>query len=62
MLLVLRDCSTRSATIPVPHFPPSFDPMLPAIGLITMLALVMVVPLLAAGRSPHILYRPDELR
>jgi ATP-dependent Zn protease len=36
--------------------------MLPAIALITVLVLVMVVPLLAAGRSPHILYRPDELK
>ena len=35
--------------------------MLPAIALITVLILVMVVPLLGAGRSPHILYRPDEL-
>jgi ATP-dependent Zn protease len=35
--------------------------MLPAIALIFVLVLVMVVPLLTAGRSPHILYRPDEL-
>ena len=35
--------------------------MTPAIVLIVLLSLVMVVPLLAAGRSPHILYRPDEL-
>ena len=35
--------------------------MLPAIVLITVLVMVMLIPLLGAGRSPHILYRPDEL-
>jgi ATP-dependent Zn protease len=35
--------------------------MAPAIVLILLLSLVMLVPLLGAGRSPHILYRPDEL-
>ena len=62
VLLVLKDVFDPTATIPTPHFPASLEPMLPAMGLITILALVMVVPLLAAGRSPHILYRPDELK
>ncbi len=61
LLLVLRDLFDPGATLPTPHFPPSLQPMLPAMVLITVLCLVMVVPLLAAGRSPHILYRPDEL-
>jgi ATP-dependent Zn protease len=61
LLLVLRDAFDPGATLPTPHIPPSLDPLLPAMALITVLALVMVVPLLAAGRSPHILYRPDEL-
>jgi ATP-dependent Zn protease len=59
--LVLRDLFDPGASLPTPHFPPSLEPLLPAMALITVLALVMVVPLLAAGRSPHILYRPDEL-
>ncbi|MGD0392436.1 MAG: AAA family ATPase [Acidimicrobiales bacterium] len=62
LLLVLKDVFDPGAAIPTPHFPASLQPMLPAMGLITILALVMVVPLLAAGRSPHILYRPDELK
>ncbi len=62
VLLVLKDVFDPTATIPTPHFPASLEPMLPAMVLITILALVMVVPLLAAGRSPHILYRPDELK
>ena len=61
VLLVLKDLFDPSATIPTPHLPASMEPMLPAMGLIIILALVMVVPLLAAGRSPHILYRPEEL-
>ncbi len=61
LLLILRDVFAPHATLPVPHFPASMEPLLPAMALITVLLLVMVVPLLAAGRSPHILYRPDEL-
>ena len=61
ILLVLRDVLDPGASLPVPHFPASLQPMLPAIVLITVLVLVMVIPLAGAGRSPHILYRPDEL-
>jgi cell division protease FtsH len=61
ILLVLRDLFDPGATLPVPHIPASLVPLAPAMALITVLALVMVVPLLAAGRSPHVLYRPDEL-
>jgi cell division protease FtsH len=61
VLLILRDVFDPHATLPVPHLPASMGPMVPAMVLITVLLLVMVVPLLAAGRSPHILYRPDEL-
>jgi ATP-dependent Zn protease len=59
--LILRDLFDPGASIPIPHFPASWQPMLPAICLIGVLVLVMVVPLIGAGRSPHILYRPDEL-
>ena len=33
----------------------------PGVGLIVLLALVLVGPLLFAGRSPHVLYRPSEI-
>jgi cell division protease FtsH len=59
--LVLRDLLDPGATIPAPHLPPSLDPLIPAMALILILGLVMVVPLLAAGRSPHILFRPEEM-
>ena len=62
LLLVLRDAlRSRGVRSRCPTSPPPSQPMLPAIALITVLILVMVVPLLGAGRSPHILYRPDEL-
>jgi cell division protease FtsH len=60
-ILILRDIFVPGATFPTPHIPASMTPMLPAIALISVLVLVMVVPMLTAGRSPHILYRPDEL-
>jgi len=62
VLLVLRDIFFPGTAFPSPHLPASFQPMLPAMVLITVLVLVMVVPLLAAGRSPHILYRSDQLK
>lgn len=60
-LLVLRDILDPGFTFPTPHLPASFTPYLPAMGLIIVLVLVMVVPLAAAGRSPHILYRAEDL-
>lgn len=33
----------------------------PSFLIVGLLAVVMLLPLLAAGRSPHVLYRPDEL-
>ena len=44
-----------------PHVPSSMVPYLPAIGLMFVLVLVLVAPLLGAGRSPHVLYRPNEI-
>src|SRR3954447_23277899 len=45
----------------LPTVPPQFRDYLPAIGLIAILGLAMLLPLMAAGRSPHILYRASEL-
>ncbi|MGO8870899.1 MAG: AAA family ATPase [Acidimicrobiales bacterium] len=61
-LLVLRDLvDPTSGLFPRLHVPAGLEPFLPAIALIVVLCLVMILPLLGAGRSPHILYRPDEL-
>jgi len=61
VLLVLRDVLAPGLSLPSPSVPSGMTPYLLPLGLILLLSAVMVVPLLAAGRSPHILYRPDEL-
>jgi cell division protease FtsH len=61
VLLVLRDVLAPGMAIPTPSIPPSMTPFLTPLALIVVLSLVMVVPMVTAGRSPHILYRPDEL-
>jgi ATP-dependent Zn protease len=45
----------------MPHIPSALVPYLPAVVLMGVLVLVMVLPLLGAGRSPHVLYRPSEI-
>ncbi|HEY1988802.1 MAG TPA: AAA family ATPase [Acidimicrobiales bacterium] len=47
--------------VSMPHIPASMAPMVPAGVLILVLMVVMLAPLLGAGKSPHILYRPDQL-
>jgi ATP-dependent Zn protease len=46
---------------PHPGIPSAFLPYLPALALIVVLCAVMAGPLLMAGRSPHVLYRPEEI-
>ncbi len=61
IVLILRDLLDPAAGLPHLHLPSGIGPLVPAIALIALLGLVLVVPLVGAGRSPHILYRPDEL-
>ena len=44
-----------------PHLTHSESQILPLVALVVLVAAVMVIPLLAAGRSPHIRYRPEEI-
>ena len=46
---------------PHPGIPSSLLPYTPALVLIFGLLAVMAGPLLMAGRSPHVLYRPEEI-
>jgi ATP-dependent Zn protease len=46
---------------PVPHVPSGLGNYLPAISLTLVLVIGMVLMLVGAGRSPHVLYRPEEL-
>jgi len=46
---------------PHPGIPTSLLPYAPGFILILLLCAVMAGPLLMAGRSPHVLYRPEEI-
>ncbi|HMK97251.1 MAG TPA: AAA family ATPase [Acidimicrobiales bacterium] len=46
---------------PHPGIPSSLLPYVPAALLILVLLAVVATPLLMAGRSPHVLYRPEEI-
>jgi len=59
--MVVRDLTGNGPGLPIPHMPPSMGPYLPGVLLIGVLLVVLVVPLLGAGRSPHVLYRPGEI-
>ncbi|MHB1517282.1 MAG: AAA family ATPase [Acidimicrobiales bacterium] len=60
-MLILRDVLDPATGLPHLHLPSGIGPLVPAIALIALLGLVLVIPLVGAGRSPHILYRPDDL-
>jgi cell division protease FtsH len=44
-----------------PHLTRTEMQLLPLLGILVLVGAVMVVPFLAAGRSPHIRYRPEDL-
>jgi ATP-dependent Zn protease len=46
---------------PHPGIPSSYGPYLPGLILVVLLGVVLGGPLLMAGRSPHVLYRPEEI-
>ena len=63
LALVLRAVLWHGGPLSFPNLSGSFGsfrPYLPATALIVVLVLVMVVPLVGAGRSPHVLYQPGE--
>ncbi len=46
---------------PLPHLPAGAGTYAPSVVLILVLVVILAVPLLGAGRSPHVLYRPEEI-
>jgi len=52
--------ATGHGLFPSIPFPASLDRYIPAFGIVALLAVVMLAPLLGAGRSPHMLIRPGE--
>jgi ATP-dependent Zn protease len=45
----------------MPALPAGASDYLPAVALVSLFAVVLIVPLLGAGRSPHVLYRSSEI-
>ncbi|MHB1930998.1 MAG: AAA family ATPase, partial [Acidimicrobiales bacterium] len=43
------------------HVPAGWGVYLPSVILVGLLGSVLVVPILVAARSPHVLYRPEEI-
>jgi len=58
---LFRLASGDPITIGLPRPGPGLTPFLPAMVLIALFTVVLLVPLLGAGRSPHVLYRPSEI-
>jgi ATP-dependent Zn protease len=57
--LVYRDLNGYS--LGLPHLGPDAMNWLPAVLLIVLLGGVLVIPMLASGRSPHVLIRPEHI-
>jgi ATP-dependent Zn protease len=45
----------------LPSLPGGFGDYGPALGLVGLFAVVLIVPLVGAGRSPHVLYRSSDI-
>ncbi|HET9733029.1 MAG TPA: AAA family ATPase [Acidimicrobiales bacterium] len=58
--LVARDVANPTP-FGLPHLPACIGSYLPAFLLVVLLVVAIGVPLLGAGRSPHVLYRPGEI-
>ncbi|HZU73248.1 MAG TPA: AAA family ATPase [Acidimicrobiales bacterium] len=59
--LGIRAIMEPTRSLALPHIPHGIGPYLPGLVLMVVLVAVVVLPLAGAGRSPHILYRPNEI-
>jgi ATP-dependent Zn protease len=56
-----RELTGHPVVLGRPHFPAGLEMWLPQIILVGLFAVVLLLPLLAAGRSPHVRFRPSEI-
>jgi ATP-dependent Zn protease len=59
--LLVRSLVGNSVVLGRPHIPPGLASYLPAFLLVLLLGLAVLVPMLGAGRSPHVVYRSGEI-
>src|SRR5919198_2512795 len=56
-----RQLTGDPVTLGWPHLPGAAELWLPQILLVSLFAVVLLLPLLAAGKSPHVRFRPSEI-
>jgi cell division protease FtsH len=56
-----RELTGDPVVLGLPHMPAGLEMWLPQIILVGLFAVVLLLPLLAAGRSPHVRFRPSEI-
>ncbi len=57
----VRDLAGHPIGFGLPHLPPSMASLAPAFFLMLILGSVIIIPMLGAGRSPHVTFRADEI-
>src|SRR6516162_2219336 len=60
-LLWVRLLTGSPVHLGLPHVASGLTPYLPAVVLVVLLGLLMGLPMLAMGRSPHVLFRPGQV-
>jgi cell division protease FtsH len=56
-----RQLAGNPVAIGFPQLPPSLATIFPELLLISMLGVMLVLPLVTAGKSPHVRFRPSEI-
>src|SRR5436305_6477860 len=56
-----RQLTGDPVKLALPHLPPTLETLLPQILLVGMFAVVLILPLVAAGKSPPVRFRPSEV-
>src|ERR1051325_997382 len=56
-----RELTGNPVVLGRPHLPAGLEMWLPQIILVGLFAVVLLLPLLAAGKSPHVRFRPSEI-
>jgi cell division protease FtsH len=59
--VAMRDLSGHPIGVGFPHLPPSMANYTPALLMVLLLGGGIILPMAGAGRSPHVLFRPDEI-
>src|SRR5438067_10238292 len=61
MSLALRTLNGQAVKLGWPHLPAGLADYMPGLVLVGLLGAVVLLPMLGAGRSPHVVYRAAEI-